>query len=271
MTKKRFVLCVSAVVFGIAQSNAQQESATFIRTDTSFVDPVPHPDLVYCLPYMVQVEAGTFTMGCAGDKVECDADENPSHTVTLDGYGISMYEVTQVQWQSIMGNNPSAFLKCPQCPVEQVSYEEIQEFLTKLNKQTCKAYRLPTEAEWEYAARGGHRSLNYIYSGSSVADHVAWFDHNSKCATHAVGQLAPNELGLFDMSGNVWEWCSDWYSKSYYATSPALNPKGPSSGNARVVRGGSWYYIERFCRVSDRGEDAPNLKGNRVGFRLAHD
>lgn len=166
-----------------------------------------------------------------------------------------------------MGNNPSNFSDCDNCPVEQVSWEEAQEFIRKLNRMTGKNYRLPTEAEWEYAARGGSKSHGYKYSGSNSIGDVAWYEGNSGDKTHPVGQKQPNELGLYDMSGNVFEWCSDRYGG--YSSSAQNNPKGPSNGSSlRVCRGGGWYFSSRYCRVSYRLSRYPGDCSYSLGFRV---
>ena len=165
--------------------------------------------------------------------------------------------------------NPSYFKGCSSCPVEQVSWDDVQDFINKLNQMTGGKYRLPTEAEWEYAARGGSRSREHKYSGSDSLGSVGWYDDNSSDKTHPVGKKTPNELGLYDMSGNVWEWCSDWYDKDYYSSSPARNPKGPGRGSHRVRRGGGWGYIARRCRVSIRYISSPDYRHDFLGFRLA--
>ena len=149
---------------------------------------------------MVYVEGGTFTMGCTSEQSDCNSYERPTHRVTLDGFWIGKYEVTQAQWEAVMGSNPSSFKDCGgNCPVETVSWNDVQEFLKKLNQMTGKNYRLPTEAQWEYAARGGSKSKGYKYSGSNSMDSVAWYDGNYSFETHAVGQKSPNELGIYDM------------------------------------------------------------------------
>ena len=215
---------------------------------------------------MVFVQGGTFTMGCTSEQgSDCDADESPSHRVMLSDFYIGKYEVTQKQWKAVMGNNPSYF-KGDDLPVESVSWVDIQEFIRKLNAQTGKHYRLPTEAEWEYAARGGNRSNGYKYSGSNVIGNVAWYYGNSGSETHPVGSKFPNELGLYDMSGNVWEWCSDWYGS--YGSSAQSNPAGATTGSGRVDRGGSWINFARNCRVSNRLYDFPDYRDNGIGFRL---
>ena len=215
---------------------------------------------------MVKVEGGTFRMGAKGS--DADSDEKPAHKVTLSDYYIGKYEVTQEEWSAVMGNNPSNF-KGTNNPVENVSWNDCQEFIKKLNKLTGMKFRLPTEAEWECAARGGNKSRGYKYSGSNNIGGVAWYDGNSSRATHPVGTKRANELGLYDMSGNVWEWCSDWYSRSYYSSSPSTNPTGLSTGSLRVYRGGSWFSIAHSCRVSCRNYGSPDYCGYSIGVRLA--
>ena len=216
---------------------------------------------------MVYVSGGTFTMGCTSEQADCGDGEKPSHRVTLSSYYTSKYEVTQSQWESVMGSNPSDNKNCPTCPVDKVSWHDIQEFLRKLNAHTGVNYRLPTEAEWEYAARGGAKSRGYQYSGSNNLSSVAWYKDNSEESTHRVGSKSANELGLYDMSGNVWEWCQDWYGD--YSGSSATNPKGQYSGERRVLRGGSWYYSAVICRVAYRRHISPGYRSDDLGFRVA--
>ena len=221
---------------------------------------------------MIKVEGGTFDMG-AKDKnpngvnydSKADSDEKPVHSVTLSDYYIGETEVTQELWEEVMGSNPSKF-KGSKKPVEMVSWNDCQEFIKKLNQLTGKNFRLPTEAEWEYAARGGNKSQGYKYSGSDDIEDVAWYWDNSLYETHPVGAKTPNELGLYDMSGNVWEWCSDW--KDYYSSSPQINPTGPTSGSYRVSRGGGWYGRAQGCRVADRSNGIPGNRYDYLGFRL---
>ncbi|WP_282782461.1 bifunctional serine/threonine-protein kinase/formylglycine-generating enzyme family protein [Phaeodactylibacter xiamenensis] len=219
---------------------------------------------------MVRVEGSTFMMGCTSEQGDdCFDDEEPTHRIELGSYQIGKYEVTQAQWEAIMGSNPSKFSDCPTCPVEQVSWDDVQDFLKKLNSLTGRRYRLPTEAEWEYAARGGNSSQGYKYSGSNTLGTVGWYGGNSGNETHPVGQKTSNELGLYDMTGNVWEWCSDWYNSDYYNSSPVRNPKGPTTGSSRVLRGGGWHFNSRFCRTSNRSSGSSGDHGDNLGFRLA--
>lgn len=216
---------------------------------------------------MVFVEGGTFTMGATSEQVgEADDWEKPTHRVTLSDYYIGETEVTQALWKAVMGSNPSYF-KGDNLPVENVSYDDVKTFITKLNQKTGKTFRLPTEAEWEYAARGGKKSKGYKYSGSDNINDVAWYKDNSDDKTHPVKTKRPNELGIYDMSGNVYEWCSDWYGK--YTSEAQTNPQGPSGGSYRVLRGGSWSYFAGSCRASDRDYDFLSDLINVLGFRLA--
>jgi hypothetical protein len=192
-------------------------------------------------------------------------NEKPAHNVTLSDYMIAKTEVTQGLWIAVMGTNPSYF-KGYDLPVESVSWDDCQEFIKKLNQLTGKTYRLPTEAEWEYAARGGKKSKGYQYAGGNSIKEVAWYNGNTGYGTHPVGQKQPNELGLYDMSGNVWEWCQDWYDS--YASSSQTNPTGPTSGSYRVLRGGSWDYGVGECRVSNREASNPSFRSGGRGFRL---
>jgi len=218
---------------------------------------------------MVPVEGGTFTMGATAEQGS-DAwdDEKPGHKVTLSSFSIGKYEVTQEEWEAVMGKNPSKS-KGAKHPVENVSWVDCQKFIRKLNQLTGKQFRLPTEAEWEYAARGGNRSRGYKYSGSDNIGSVAWYTDNRGETTYPVGQKSSNELGLYDMSGNVWEWCQDWYDKNYYGSSPSQNPKGPSTGSIRVLRGGCWGGFARYCRVSNRSYFTPVIRNGLLGLRLA--
>lgn len=215
---------------------------------------------------MIFVEGGTFTMGATKEQdSEAYNDEYPTHRVTLSDYYIGETEVTQALWKAVMGSNPS-YDKGGNLPVERVSYEDVETFITKLNEKTGKTFRLPTEAEWEYAARGGKKSKGYKYSGSNNIDDVAWYYDNSNNKTHPVKTKRPNELGIYDMSGNVWEWCSDWYGG--YSSNAQTNPQGPSSGSSRVIRGGSWYSDAGYCRASFRYYVYLSKLYFNLGFRL---
>ena len=238
---------------------------------------------------MAKVEGGTFRMGCTGEQNKCGGDEKPVHRVTLTGYTISRYEITNAQYAVFLnkqdiardgreGRTALIHIDNKFCrikykdgkfvphkgtadhPVVEVTWNGAQAF--------CQwaGGRLPTEAEWEYAARGGHKSKTTRYSGSNQVDSVAWYDRNSNGSTHRVGTKKPNELGIYDMSGNVWEWCFDWYDR--YPSSRQRNPQGPKKGENVVVRGGSWLYYGSFCRVANRGSSAPSYAFNNYGFRL---
>ena len=215
---------------------------------------------------MVWVDGGTFRMGATSEQSSEISDEKPVHSVTLSGYYIGKTEVTQALWQAVMGSNPSYF-EGDDLPVEQVSWDDCQEFIRKLNSLTGQNFRLPTEAEWEFACRGGNNSRGYKYSGSNYIDNVAWYDGNSGDKTHPVATKSPNELGIYDMSGNVWEWCADWYGD--YSSGRQTNPKGPYDGSRRVCRGGCWSYIARCCRSSFRGSSDPTRRYYYLGLRLA--
>lgn len=217
---------------------------------------------------MVYVEGGAFTMGCTQEQgSDCGDNEKPAHQVTLNGYYIGAFEVTQALYQAVTGNNPSHFKGDSNRPVEMVSWNDAQTFIQKLNQLTGKKYRLPTEAEWEFAARGGNQSKGYKYAGSSDIREVAWYDGNSSNEIHPVGEKKANELGLYDMSGNVWEWCEDWYGG--YMPKAEINPKGALEGPYRVYRGGSWLNAAQYCRVAYRSLNNPGPGSSHLGFRLA--
>lgn len=217
---------------------------------------------------MVAVKGGTFTMGATAEQTGASSDESPTHSVTLSDYYIGETEVTQELWQAVMGSNPSSFTGNMQCPVERVSWNDCQTFITKLNELTGESFALPTEAQWEYAARGGKSTKGYLYSGSNSIADVAWYTDNSSNTTHPVKSKSPNELGLYDMSGNVWEWCADWYGS--YSSTSQTNPVGPSTGSNRVLRGGSWFNNAAGCSIANRGNNAPTNTNFGWGFRLAH-
>jgi len=213
---------------------------------------------------MVSVKGGTFMMGSS--DYTAYKWEKPAHRVSVGDFQISKYQVTQKQWEEVMGDNPS-FFKYKDLPIENVSWHDVQQFIQKLNELTGKNYRLPTEAEWEFAARGGQYSKKFNFSGSNTIGEVAWYKNNSENLTHFVGaKKKSNELGLYDMSGNVWEWCNDWYGN--YTTAAQNNPQGPVTGTTRVIRGGSWCHDARSCYVSYRTSADPDKKTNNIGFRL---
>lgn len=216
---------------------------------------------------MVYVDGGTFTMGATSEQGN-DAYENekPTHQVTLTSFYIGRYEVTQVEWMAVMGSNPSYFQSAKR-PVEEVSWDDCQKFIHKLNSLTGMKFRLPTEAEWEFAARGGNNSRKCKYSGSNVISSVAWIDVNSGKSTSQVGQRTANELGLYYMSGNVREWCEDRYDN--YIPSSQINLQGPSSGVNRVTRGGSWNLSDSSSRVSNRSYCPPSYSFSYLGLRIA--
>ena len=215
---------------------------------------------------MIWVEGGEFMMGCTSEQGSCESDEQNVRRVTVDGFYIGMLEVTQSQWEKVMGTNPSNW-RGADLPVEKVSWDEAMEFCRLLSNKTGKTYTLPTEAQWEYAARGGKKADGTKYAGSNMIDAVAWYSDNSGSSTHPCGSKRANALGIYDMSGNVWEWCKDWYSSSYpsYDTN---NPTGPSSGSYRVERGGSWGSDASVCRVADRGSCSPGNRYYNLGFRV---
>jgi formylglycine-generating enzyme required for sulfatase activity len=216
---------------------------------------------------MVKVNAGTFTMGATSEQQNPYDNEKPAHQVTLtNNYYTGKTEVTQALWKAVMGDNPSDF-KGDNKPVECVSWDDCQTFISKLNAATGKNFRLPTEAEWEFAARGGNNSKHYKYSGSDNIDDVAWYDGNSSNTTHEVASKQANELGIYDMSGNVWEWCSDWHGD--YSSPSQTNPTGANSGSFRVLRGGRWDSDARSCRSSSRSNFNPDFRNPGIGLRLA--
>lgn len=217
---------------------------------------------------MVAVKGGTFTMGATAEQTGAESDESPTHIVTLSDFYIGETEVTQELWNAVMGSNPSFNWGNMQCPVERVSWSDCQTFITKLNELTGETFALPTEAQWEYAARGGNASKGYLYSGSNSIDAVAWYNGNSSDTTHPVKSKSPNELGLYDMSGNVWEYCADWYDG--YSSTSRTNPVGPSTGSHRVIRGSCWTNSAPSCRVAKRYYCNPAGASDAYGLRLAH-
>jgi len=218
-------------------------------------------------PPMVKVVKGCYQMGDTfGDGYD---NEKPVHEVCVSDFYIGKYEVTQGQWKAVMGKNPSAFSGCgDDCPVEQVSWNDAQEFIRRLNKKSGKTYRLPTEAEWEYAARSGGKSEKY--SGGNDIESVAWYSDNSDGRTHPVGQKRPNGLGIYDMSGNVWEWVQDIYIDAAYSLHSRNNPLyNTGFAKFRVIRGGSWNDDPGYARSAYRNIFGPLYRESFVGFRLA--
>ena len=257
-----------------ALSNDNMQNRSFVVNGVSFT--------------MMYVKGGTLYLGATREQGDdADPDEYPGHKVTVDSYMIGQTEVTQALWKAVMGNNPSLFTGDSNRPVERVSWDDCQTFIRKLNSLTGQHFRLPTEAEWEFAARGGTKCNSYKYAGSNDLGNVGWYWQNSgnrflpgtdddwdwnemiynKCATHPVGKKNSNELGIYDMSGNVFEWCYDWWGE--YSANSLTNPKGPSYGSHHVAKGGCWSFDAGFCRVSNRNLYPPDHIGNNLGFRLA--
>lgn len=252
MSKRFFFGMLSIVLVIITACNTKESKKEFTVNGVTFT--------------MVNVEGGTFTMG-ANDEPGCQDNEKPEHSVTVDDFLIGETEVTQELWNAVMGNNPSGFKNSPLHPVESVNWFECCDFIAKLNELTGENFRMPTEAEWEYAARGGNKSKGFLYCGSdSIAD-VAWYKDNSENITHPVKEKQPNELGLYDMSGNVWEWCNDWFGE--YSAEAVTNPTGAQDGRNRIMRGGSWLIEPALCRPADRDSGSPKGGGCIVGLRLA--
>jgi len=218
---------------------------------------------------MVMVKGGSYLMGL-NDTADIEAvdDCRPQHKVTVNSFYISKYEVTQALWMSVMDTNPSIHKNCYSCPVDNVSWTAVQYFISRLNTMTKYHYRLPTEAEWEYAARGGAASKGYYYSGSNNPDDVAWYRNLN--GTQKVALKKPNELGLYDMSGNVSEWCSDWY-RNYTSSDAVINPTGPTNGTIKAIRGGNCIGLVTGCYVFMRGGMLPSSADQYIGFRLVRD
>ena len=270
-------------VMGQTDAEATMRRTGYAEADLlSGLNPLLPTAIHHLVENMVYVEGGTFTMGATAEQGDdfCD-NEKPTHQVTLSSFYIGKYEVTQAEWETVMGSNPSQF-KGANLPVERVSWNDCQEFIRKLNEMTGKNFRLPTEAEWEFAARGGNKSIGFIYAGGNDLRNVGWYDENSRRdkensffsffsaprTTHEVGQKRSNELGLYDMSGNVYEWCQDWYGD--YSSASQTNPQGPATGIDRVLRGGSWVNDARDCRLSYRNNSVPGGRYYNGGLRLAH-
>ncbi len=254
----------------------KQEIARILGITCILVLAVPFIHAQMTEPEMVFVKGGKFKMG----TVTGGGDDQPVHDVVLDDFYIGKFEVTQQQWRTIMDQdtNKCYFEGCDSCPVERVSWYNVLEYIAKLNDTLKTNYRLPTEAEWEYAARGGTLSKGYKYSGSNSDEGVAWKvrssnamthpDGKKQSKTHPVGLKKPNELGIYDMTGNVFEWCNDWYSSSWYKISPKKGPEGPSEGTFKVIRGGSWFFDHAGLRTTDRESANPSYRYGYIGFRL---
>ena len=265
------VIAVVGIIIGVNSNGNSSDSvnskqsggAIQSRNNVSYSNGVLNVDGV---TYdMMMVKAGTFTMGATSEMKDPYSNEKPTHQVTLtNDYYIGKTEVTQALWKAVMGNNPSDF-KGDNLPVECVCWDDCRKFISKLNSLTGRNFRLPTEAEWEFAARGGNNSNHYQYSGSNELGDVAWYEGNSGDKTHVVATKQPNELGLYDMSGNVWEWCSDWFGN--YSSSQT-NPTGPNSGSFRVYRGGGWNNNASCFRSSFRDSLIPDYGFNGLGLRL---
>lgn len=264
------IIVIGAPTYGLrgcktASSNKLSDTIDTISNGLS-IDGITNPIIVNLVRNMVRVDGGTFMMGATEEQgSDANDDEKPVHQVTLSSYYIGKYEVTQEEWQAVMDSNPSCFKGSGKLPIENVSWNDCQKFIHKLNGITGKNFRMPTEAEWEYAARGGNKSRKYKFAGSNRSDDVAWNMENSGNKTHAVGGKQPNELGLYDMSGNVAEWCNDWYGS--YSSQPQINPPGALSGSDRINRGNDWY---SGCeRLSVRYLSSPTTRYWAIGLRLA--
>ncbi|HIJ83006.1 MAG: hypothetical protein HW380_336 [Magnetococcales bacterium] len=270
--------CVDKVKLDLLAAKNEVEKKKLEKADTQQLQSelTPNPETfrsskakpVYGMEF-VKVAGGSFPMGCGSWQSDCQEDENPVHEVRVDGFEIGKHEVTQGVWKEVMESNPSHFASCGKnCPVEQTSWEDTQDFIAKLNglKDGC-TYRLPTEAEWEYACRSGGKEEKNC--GEGEMDQVAWNNENSSKEIHPVAQKQANGLGLFDMSGNVWEWVSDWYGEDFYARSSKDNPQGPEGGTGRVNRGGSWDDKPTYIRSSNRDRNDPGVRNRFLGFRLA--
>ena len=236
--------------------DGQRQAGGGSAAGSTFTDPTTGMAFVF-------VKGGCFMMGSNAGK----RDEKPEHEVCVDDFWMGKYEVTQKQWKKVTGRNPAQFKKGDSYPVEKVSWNDVQDYLRQLNAKRGKGFGLPSEAEWEYAARSGGRQETY--AGGENIDAVAWYTNNSGQSTHPVGQKQPNGLGLYDMSGNVWEWCQDWSDKDYYANSPKYNPQGPSNGSSRVFRGGGWDLSAEGVLAVLRSGGWPGFRGPNLGFRVA--
>ena len=255
MMEKRFLLMmlIACVTTSSAQTKAFKANGVFFS--------------------MVYVEGGSFMMGAPANDTECDNNCRPAHKVTLSSYYIGKYEVSQRLWEAVMGSNPSTYRssipKIIDAPVHDVTWFDCQKFISELNKLTGKQFRLPTEAEWEFAARGGKKSKGYKYSGSNDLEAVAWYDGETPSDIGSIGEYRfrqSNELAIYDMTGNVDEWCQDWYGP--YRKTAQVNPKGPNTGTSRVLRGGSYISSNKNWKVWERMKDTPYYSSRRLGLRL---
>ena len=243
------------------ETQVKPPSITTSSTRREWKDPTTGMEFVW-------VEGGAYRMGCGSWAGDCKPNESPEHEVTVSGFWIGKYTVTQGQWQKVVGSNPSHFKKGDNYPVEMVSWDDAKKFIRELNSKNGYKFRLPTEAEWEYAARSGGKSEKY--AGGSDIDAVAWYGANSKRSTHPVGTKAPNGLGLYDMSGNVWQWCEDIYDDNAYVKHQHNNPVFTSGGSLRVLRGGSWFRDSTWARCAFRGcfDPTSTHMGYGLGLRL---
>lgn len=268
------ILLVAATVFAVLYFTGKDDKTPTAVAETSADEEpqAPEPDddvktfTVNNVSFkMIKVKGGSFTMGATSEQRGADADEYPLQPVTLDDYYIGQTEVTQELWEAVMGYNYSRF-KGANLPADRISWDDCQLFLSKLNELTGQNFALPTEAQWEYAARGGNKSAGYQYSGSNNIDEVAWYGGNSGSRCHPVASKKPNELGLYDMTGNVWEWCSDYYGP--YSSEPVINPQGVG-GSKFVNRGGCWRNDGKINRIANRDCNFSTFSGNfGIGLRL---
>ena len=267
----RFWILLSVVFTSIFLFSCKKENVVDNVYDIQYTDTTVVINVKGAVFTMILVEGGTFEMGATEEQGHDDPDENeyPVHVVNLSPYYICQTEVTQDLWTIVMGTNPSLILGDMTLPADCIKWDMCQDFIHALNEYLDNKFeiRMPTEAEWEFAARGGNKSLGYKYSGSDDVDEVAWYESNSDKKTHPVGTKKPNELGIYDMSGNIWEWCSDWIGA--YQPEEQTNPVGPAEGSHHVMRGGSWTYDHTFCRVSRRNYISNVIAASNCGLRLA--
>ena len=263
-----FTITVGLLNFGCAGKSPLFIDLTTGRDKVSVLLVPPFSAPTSAVVEMVYVRGGCYQMGDIFDDPEGGSEEKPVHEVCVDSFYLGKYEVTQGQWKSAMGSNPSSDKSCGvDCPVDNVSWNDVQDFVLRLNSSSGgRAYRLPTEAEWEYAARSGGKKEKF--SGGNVVASVAWYNENSGGDSHPVGKKASNGLGLYDMSGSVWEWTNVWYESDYYSHSPRTNPAGPGAGLGHVVRGGCRTGEEYNMRTTRRSAYMPDVRKPALGFRL---